>query len=129
MIGIATISLLVGIIGITNTMFISVIERKAEIGIMKAIGARNSDITLIFMFESGIIGLMGGVIGIVAGIFIGKSVEVIATAAGVSNLAPYFSVELIVGTILFSFLLGVFAGTFPAINASKLNPVEILREE
>ncbi len=129
LIGIATISLLVGIIGITNTMFISVIERKAEIGIMKAIGARNSDIALVFMFESGIMGLIGGIIGVGVGILIGKGVGLIATIAGVSNLAPYFSIELIVGTILFSFLLGIFAGTFPAINASKLNPVEILREE
>lgn len=129
LIGIATISLLVGIIGITNTMFISVIERKSEIGIMKAIGARNSDIALVFMFESGVMGLLGGVIGIILGILLGKGVEIIADMAGVSNLAPYFSLELIIGTVAFSFLLGVFAGTFPALNASKLNPVEILREE
>lgn len=129
LIGIAAISLLVGIVGITNTMFITVIERKAEIGIMKAIGARNLDIALIFMFESGIMGLIGGVIGIIFGIVLSKGIEFIALVAGVSNLAPYFSIELIVGTILFSFLLGIFAGTFPAINASKLNPVEILREE
>jgi len=129
LIGIATISLLVGIIGITNTMFISVIERKSEIGIMKAIGARNSDIALVFMFESGVMGLLGGVIGIILGVLLGKGVEIIADMAGVSNLAPYFSLELIIGTVAFSFLLGVFAGTFPALNASKLNPVEILREE
>jgi putative ABC transport system permease protein len=96
---------------------------------MKAIGARNLDIALIFMFESGIMGIIGGVIGIIFGVILSKGIEFIAFVAGVSNLAPYFSIELIVGTILFSFLLGIFAGTFPAINASKLNPVEILREE
>jgi len=78
-IGIALISLLVGIIGIMNTMYTSVLERKKEIGIMKAIGAQNKDIAMIFIIESGFLGMAGGIIGIILGISLSTGVEIIST--------------------------------------------------
>ena len=78
LIGIAGISLLVGAVGIMNTMFTAVLERTREIGVMKAIGARNYDIMSLFMIESGIYGLIGGVIGIAMGLGMSKMAEIIA---------------------------------------------------
>lgn len=126
--GIAGISLLVGGVGIMNTMYTSVIERKKEIGIIKAIGGRNSDVMLLFLIESGLLGLIGGVIGILLGIFFGKAVELVAQIAlGTALIQAHFPWYLILGALLFSFLLGSLAGTYPAYQASKLQPVEALR--
>jgi len=110
-----------------NTMYTSVLERTKEIGIMKAIGARNSDILAIFLIESGILGLIGGVIGIALGYGIGKTAEFIAVSSGVTILKVSYSLELIVGALIFSFLIGAASGTFPAIEASRKNPVDSLR--
>lgn len=129
-IGIAAISLLVGGIGIMNTMYMSVMERTKEIGIMKAIGAKNSHILQIFLIESGIYGLVGGIIGVLVGIGIAKSVEFIATNFLGSNLfKAYLSLPLILGAIAFSFLIGALSGIAPSYKASKLNPVDALRYE
>jgi len=129
-ISIAAISIVVGAVGITNTMYTAVLERTGEIGIMKAIGARNSDILTIFLIESGMLGLVGGLIGIFIGVGIGKAVEVIAKAAMNSNiLQAHFPWYLILGSLLFSFLLGAIAGTMPAKQASKMNPIDALRYE
>lgn len=127
LVGISLISLLVGGIGIMNTMYTSVLERTKEIGIMKAIGARNSDIMAIFLIESGILGLIGGVIGIALGYGIGKTAELIAVSSGVTILKVGYSLELITGALIFAFLIGAASGTFPAIEASKKNPVDSLR--
>ncbi|MEM2089480.1 MAG: ABC transporter permease [Candidatus Pacearchaeota archaeon] len=126
--GIAAISLVVGGIGIMNTMYTSVLERTREIGIMKAIGARNSDILLIFLIEAGFLGLIGGAIGITLGIGAGKLAEILLakTAAMIKIATP---VWLIVGSLIFSFLIGSLAGTLPAIHASRLKPIEALRYE
>lgn len=130
LIGIALISLFVGGVGIMNTMYTSVIERKKEIGIMKAIGARNSNIFMIFLFESGILGLAGGLIGIILGIGFAKAVEVISRhMLGKTFLVAYFSWELVIGTLVFSFLVGAVAGTLPAWQASKEKPADTLRDE
>ncbi|MBS3155523.1 ABC transporter permease, partial [Candidatus Woesearchaeota archaeon] len=103
LIGIASISLVVGGIGIMNTMYTSVLERTREIGIMKAVGARNSDILLIFLFESGLLGLAGGLIGIMIGIGLSKSVEFIGTSVlGTTLLQASFSPTLIIGALAFS---------------------------
>lgn len=127
--GIAAISLIVGGIGIMNTMYTSVLERKPEIGIMKAIGARNSDILKIFLIESGMLGFVGGVIGIFIGVGIAKFVEYIGVVfLGSDLLKASFSLELITGSLLFSFLVGAVAGTLPAIQAAKQNPVDALRD-
>ena len=129
-IGIASISVLVGGVGIMNTMYTSVLERTREIGVMKAIGAKNSDIMIIFLIESGLLGLVGGIIGILLGIGISKSVELIASAAlGSSLIKAEFPLYLIIGSLLFSFIIGTLSGALPAYQASKLRPIEALRYE
>ena len=96
---------------------------------MKAIGARNSEILSIFLIEAGILGLIGGVIGIGLGMFFSKIVEIAATQAlGTTLIQANFPWYLIVGAMAFSFGVGCIAGTFPAMQASKLPPVEALRQ-
>ena len=130
LVGIAAISLLVGGIGIMNTMYTAVLERTKEIGTMKAVGARNSDILLIFLFESGLLGLVGGGIGIMIGVGLGKSAEYIATMAlGTDLLQAYFPWYLILGALMFSFCIGALSGIFPAMQAAKLKPADALRYE
>lgn len=129
LIGIAAISLLVGGIGIMNTMYTSVYQRTNEIGIMKAIGARNSDILSIFLIESGFLGMVGGAVGILIGFLIGKSVEVAASQYGLEMFKASFPWYLILGALAFSFIVGCIAGGFPARQASKLKPVDALRYE
>ena len=129
-VGIAAISLIVGGIGIMNTMYTSVLERTKEIGTMKAVGAKNSDILYIFLIESGLLGLVGGVIGILIGIGIGKGIEYIAMIQlGTPLVRAVFGIELIVGALLFSFVVGSLSGVLPALQASRLKPVDALRYE
>ncbi|MBW2969067.1 ABC transporter permease [Candidatus Woesearchaeota archaeon] len=129
LIGIAAISLLVGGVGIMNTMYTSVFQRTNEIGIMKAIGARNSDILLIFLIESGFLGMIGGAVGIGIGFAIGKTVELAASQYGLEMFKASFPWYLILGALAFSFIVGSIAGVFPARQASKLKPVDALRYE
>ena len=125
---IAGISILVGGIGIMNTMYTSVVERTKDIGIMKSIGAKNSTIFLLFFMESGLLGLVGGVIGVIIGFLAAQGLSFIGRIALNSDLiAAHITYQLIVGAILFSFVLGSFSGTLPAAQASKLNPVDSLR--
>lgn len=127
-VGIAAISLVVGGIGIMNTMYTSVLERTKEVGTMKAVGAKNSDILFIFLFESGLLGLVGGIIGVILGAGIGKSVEYIATnALGTNYLQAIISWELVVGALTFSFVIGALSGVLPAMQAAKMKPAEALR--
>ncbi|MBD3319208.1 FtsX-like permease family protein [Candidatus Woesearchaeota archaeon] len=128
LIGIAAISLLVGGIGIMNTMYTSVLQRTNEIGLMKSIGARNSDIALLFVIESGFLGLAGGIIGLIIGASMGLLVEFGASQVGLP-FNTHLSFTLLVGSLLFSFVTGAVAGVAPAISASKLKPVEALRYE
>ena len=129
LVGIAAISLLVGGIGIMNTMYTAVMERTNEIGVMKAIGAKNSDVLTIFLVEAGLLGTLGGGIGIALGIGFSKLVEVIATVTlGTTLIQAHFPWYLILGSLLFSFGIGSLAGTFPAMQASRLPPVEALRQ-
>ena len=104
-------------------------ERKKEIGIMKAIGARNSDILKIFLLESGILGLAGGAIGVALGIGFSKLVEIAVSTTGNTFLKAAFSPYLIAGALLFAFVVGTISGAMPAIRASKLRPVDALRYE
>jgi putative ABC transport system permease protein len=128
-IGIAAISLIVGGIGIMNTMYTAVLERTNEIGVMKAIGGKNSDVLLIFLLESGTLGLAGGAIGIGLGIGFSKLVEFIAVQTGTTLLKAYFPWYLIVGALAFSFIVGTISGIFPARRAARLKPVDALRYE
>lgn len=130
LVGIAAISLLVGGIGIMNTMYTSVLERTREIGTMKAVGAKNSDILFIFLFESGLLGFVGGVIGIGIGVGLGKIAEYLAVnALGVGFFSAYFSWYLIISALAFSFLIGTLSGILPAMQAAKLKPADALRYE
>jgi len=129
-IGIAAISLIVGAVGIMNTMYTAVLERTNEIGVMKAIGAKNHEILILFLIESGFLGLVGGLIGVGLGIGISRIIEFFAAnALGSSLLKAYFPWYLIVGALMFSFIIGSIAGTVPAVQASKMKPVDSLRYE
>jgi putative ABC transport system permease protein len=126
--GIAAISLLVGGIGIMNIMLVSVIERTREIGLRKAVGARDSDIMLQFLVESLIIGLAGGIIGVLIGWGISQLMQGVA-AFGNSTLNPVISAGSILLAVGFSVAVGLVFGLYPANRAAKLEPVEALRTE
>jgi putative ABC transport system permease protein len=119
---IGSISLLVGGIGIMNIMLASVAERTREIGIRKAVGAKNSDILMQFLLESALISTSGGVIGIILGV-LG------AVLVPQSVLPTHITTAAVVIGFSVAFLIGVFFGVYPASKASKLNPVEALRYE
>jgi putative ABC transport system permease protein len=126
--GIAAISLFVGGVGIANTMYTSVLERRKEIGVMKAIGAQNKDILYVFLIESGLLGLVGGLIG--AGIGLGFAIAVSEganSALGQQLITVSVSYPLLIGAISFSFFVGIVSGVLPAVQASKLNVVDSLR--
>lgn len=125
---IAFISVIVGAIGIINTMTTSVLERKRQIGIMKAIGARNSDIFMQFFIESGLMGLIGGVIGVFIGVVIGFFGTIsINNLVGASS-QPQINIILIILTLAGSFIIGSVAGILPAMRAARQHPVDALRK-
>jgi putative ABC transport system permease protein len=126
--GIAAISLLVGGIGIMNIMLVSVIERTREIGLRKALGARNRDIMLQFLAESSFLSLLGGLIGILLGWLISLVIGQIASASGTS-LNPAVNLNAVLLATLFSVAVGLFFGIYPARRAARLEPVEALRYE
>jgi len=126
---IALISVFVAAVNIANTMYTSVLERTKEIGIMKSIGAKNKLILFIFVIESGILGLIGGVIGVYLGYLVAKAGGWIAASNGLAMLKPAFPFWLMGGSLLFAFLVGVVSGLLPAIGASKQKPVDSLRYE
>jgi putative ABC transport system permease protein len=126
--GIAGISLLVGGIGIMNIMLVSVIERTREIGLRKALGARNRDIMNQFLAESSFLSLLGGLIGILLGWLISLIIGQIASASGTS-LNPAVSLNAVLLATLFSIAVGLFFGIYPARRAAHLEPVEALRYE
>ncbi|WHY88302.1 ABC transporter permease [Neobacillus novalis] len=121
--GIASISLLVGGIGIMNIMLVSVSERTKEIGIRKAIGAKRRDVLLQFLIEAVVLSGVGGIIGILAGIGLGEILS------SLLSLTVSFTSTVILSSFLFSLAVGVIFGVFPANKASKLNPIQALRYE
>jgi len=127
--GFASIAIVVGGIGIMNTMYTSVHDRIKEIGIMKAVGAKRKTIIAIFLIESGIFGLAGGLGGIVLGLGLAKIVEIYAQSQYFFMLKASITPQLILFGLAFSFLIGCIAGYLPARSASKLNPVDALRYE
>lgn len=134
-IGIAAISLLVGAIGIANTMFMSVMERTRLIGILKSLGTRNSEIMKLFLAESGIIGFMGGLLGIFLGlILVGLITNMGISFMGMgpmaqSNTIAVVSPDLILFALVFSTVIGIVSGLIPARTAAKLQVVEAMRSE
>ena len=126
--GIASISLLVGGIGIMNIMLVSVTERTREIGLRKALGARRSDILVQFLTESSVLSLIGGLIGIALGWGISEIVRQVAAASG-TEFMPVVGIDAILMATLFSAAVGLFFGIYPANRAASLEPVEALRYE
>jgi putative ABC transport system permease protein len=124
LVGIASISLLVGGIGIMNIMLVSVRERTREVGIRKAIGARRADIALQFLIESVTLSLLGGVIGISLG-----AAGTFAIRVAYPTLPIGISLWSTALAFLFSMTVGVFFGVYPAYKAASVDPVEALRYE
>jgi len=119
--GIASISLIVGGIGIMNIMLVSVTERTREIGIRKAIGARKKDIMLQFLIEAIVLSALGGILGAAIGI---GSAEILSSTLDMTSQITWWVVG---GSVSFSVLIGVIFGIFPANKASNLSPLEALR--
>ena len=126
---IALISVIVSAVNTANTMVTSVLERIREIGVIKSIGAKNSEIFNIFLFEASLLGFVAGVLGVLLGSLIATSAGAALNALGWGFLSPSQSWQLFAGGILFSTIVGAVSGVAPAINASKLKPVDALRYE
>ncbi|HWR25088.1 MAG TPA: ABC transporter permease [Methanosarcina sp.] len=128
---IAAVSLLVGAVGIANTMFTSVLEKTKEIGTMKAIGAKNRDILMIFLFNSAMVGFVGGVFGVILGALLSALFPMIGVtmmrSGGSTSLS--LSPHLMILGLFLAIMIGVVSGVVPAYRASKLKPVDALRYE
>lgn len=128
LVGIASISLVVGGIGIMNTMVMAVMERTREIGVMKAVGATDRQVQGIFIAEAGLFGMVGGIIGAAVGLGAAFLVSSFADSAGFPlpiDPDPF----VIGGAIFFALVVGIISGIYPARRAAKLDPVEALRYE
>ena len=126
---IALISVLVSGINTANTMITSVLERYKEIGVLKAIGARNFKIFTIFLFESGFLGFVAGVVGVLLGFGITYLAGALLENLGWGFLQPFYSPALFIGCIAFAVLTGAISGVIPAIRASRINTVDAIRYE
>jgi putative ABC transport system permease protein len=133
--GIAAISLLVGAIGIANTMFMSVMERTRQIGVLKSLGTTNSEVMKLFLIESAMIGFIGGLIGIFLGFIASGIISELGVrlmiGAGMrgSTSITVITPELILFALGFSVFIGALSGLLPARRAASLQPVEALRYE
>lgn len=126
---IAGVSLVAGSVGIANTMFTSVLEKTKEIGTMKAIGARNSDILMIFLFNSALVGFVGGVLGILLSLVLTSFFPYLGLPMRRSSMGLTVAPDLMLMGISIAILIGVVSGLIPAYNASKMKPVDALRYE
>lgn len=126
---IAAISLLVGAIGIMNSMFTGVLERTQEIGVLKAIGATNTMVLSLFIGEAGVMATVGGVIGSIIGTGFAYMVQLGAHLAGYNIFSVQIDLLFLLEVIVFSFIIGAIAGAIPAYRAALLKPIEALRYE
>lgn len=130
--GIGAVSLLVAAIGITNTMIMSIYERTREIGVMKVIGARLTDIRKLFLIEAGLIGFLGGLLGIGFSFTISMGLNRVGAGfmgPGVSSGISVIPLKLAAGSLLFSTFIGVISGYSPARRAMKLSALEAIRND
>ena len=128
LISLTSISLIVGGVGIMNVMYVSVVERTPEIGLRKAVGAKNSNILKQFLFESIFITILGGLAGIAIGVIVAFFATKMAINAGytISFEVSWYAISI---GIVFSVITGVGFGLYPARKASQLSPMEALRKE
>ena len=129
LLAIAAIALIVASIGIMNTMLTSVMERTHEIGVMKAIGARNGDVMSIFLFEGMFISLLGGVSGIIIGVLGAQGFSMATSQSMGSMLQPVFTIFSITLGLTVAVLVGMISSFYPAWKAAKMSPIEAVRYE
>ena len=121
--GLGSIALVVGGVVIMNIMLVSVTERTREIGVRKALGAKQRDVLIQFLIESGMLALLGGIFGIIGGVLVGKLVTLIS---GFPTTVPVWAVLL---GLFLATSVGIFFGVYPASKAARLDPVVALRSE
>ncbi|MCH8519224.1 MAG: ABC transporter permease [Nanoarchaeota archaeon] len=126
--GIAFISLIVGALGIINTMFVIVTEKIKDIGIMKSVGARNFEILLLFIFQSSLFGILGAILGILIGILTLFGIEIVLINSGFTFLEIQIYPLVVGQMLLFGAIVGAVAGFIPSYIASKMDVVEALRK-
>ena len=133
LVAIASVALVVASIGIMNTMLTSVMERTREIGIMKAIGATTRDIMSIFIIEGVLMSSVGGIIGIILGVFGSQGLTMILNnfmmMGGSSNLTPVITIMSVVFAVTVSLIVGIFSSLYPAWKAARMSPIEAVRYE
>jgi len=128
LLALTSISLVVGGVGIMNVMYVAVVERTFEIGLRKAVGAKNSEILRQFLFEAVILTLLGGIVGIILGFLLTIAFSLLFSALGFA-LSLSLSPTSILVAVGFSMTTGIIFGFYPAWKASKLSPMEALRKE
>lgn len=127
---IAAVALIVGGVGLMNTMYTSVLERTREIGILKSVGARDGQVMTLFLIDSGLMGLIGGVLGLILGSILSLfGTRLLGPSLGVGSFSPIIDTWLVGGVLVSSFVLGALSGVWPAWRASRLNPVDALAAE
>ncbi len=128
---IGLVSLLVGAVGIMNTMYTSVLERTRQIGVMKAVGATRDEILSLFIIESGMIGLIGGIFGVLFGIITAFLAGLAAAQFGIRGLFSFWSLDFVgfLVVLIVAFLTGLVSGILPAKQAADMEPAEALRYE
>ena len=129
LLAIAAVSLIVGAVGVANTMFTSVLEKTKEIGIMKAIGARNHDILMIFVFNAALIGLIGGLLGVLLGTILSGFIPSLLGGTQFARDGTLVTMNSVILSLSVSLLVGIVAGIVPAYQGSRLKPVDALRYE
>ena len=134
LLAVGMIAIVVASLGIINTMVMSILERYSEIGVMKAVGAADQDIQKIFVFESSMIGFMGGIFGLGLGWVVSRIINQVANYFLAQQGVPFieyfnFPWWICVGSILFAVIVSLVSGIYPAIRAARVDPVIALRHD